>query len=68
MDLSVIIVNYRSASYTLHAVASVLGQEVESEHGGRRVSEVLVIDNGSPPEDAAMLGALPPSAQLAPQV
>jgi GT2 family glycosyltransferase len=64
MDLSVIIVNYRSASYTLHAVASALAQEVDSEAGGRGGIEVLVIDNGSSPEDVAILEGLPRSVKL----
>jgi len=64
VDLSIVIVNYRSASYALHAVASALGQEVESERGGRGSLEVVVIDNGSPPEDAAVLEGLPQSARV----
>jgi len=65
MDLSVIIVNYRSASYTLHAVASALEQEVaRPDGGGRGEMEVLVIDNGSPPEDGAVLEGLPQSVRL----
>ena len=64
MDLSVIIVNYRSASYTLHAVTSALAQEVDSEAGGRRGIEVLVIDNGSSSEDAALLEGLPGTVRL----
>ncbi len=31
MDLSVIIVNYPSASYALYAIGSILKQEVKSE-------------------------------------
>ena len=65
MDLSIIIVNYRSASYTLHAVASALEQEVARSDGdGRGEMEVLVIDNGSSPEDAALLEGLPRSVKL----
>jgi GT2 family glycosyltransferase len=64
IDLSVIIVNYRSASFTLHAVASALGHELESEGGGRGELEALVIDNGSPPEDVAMLEGLPQSVRV----
>jgi GT2 family glycosyltransferase len=64
VDLSVIIVNYRSASYTLHAVASALEQEVESKTGGRGAIEILVIDNGSPPEDVALLEGLPQSVRI----
>lgn len=64
MDLSVIIVNFCSASDTLHAVASALEQEVASDTGGRGTVEVLVIDNGSPPEDVAILEGLPRSVKL----
>ncbi len=64
MDLSVVIVNYRSASYTLHAVASALEQEVGFEGCARAEVEVLVIDNGSSPEDAALLEGLPRSVRL----
>ncbi|MBI2902625.1 MAG: glycosyltransferase family 2 protein [Candidatus Methylomirabilis oxyfera] len=64
MDLSVIIVNYYSASYTLHAVASVLNQEIASEEGGRGTMEILVIDNGSSPEDVAALESLPGSVRV----
>ena len=64
MDLSVIVVNYHSASHTLHAVASALEQEVESKAGGRGAIEILVIDNGSPPEDVALLEGLPQSVRM----
>jgi len=64
MDLSIIIVNYHSAFYTLRAIASVLAQEIDSEGGGRGTVEVLVIDNGSPPEDQARLDSLPESVRL----
>lgn len=64
MDLSVIIVNYHSASHTLHAVASALEQEVESTTGGRGAIEIFVIDNGSPPEDVALLEGLPQSVRI----
>ncbi|MGH7369429.1 MAG: glycosyltransferase family 2 protein, partial [Candidatus Methylomirabilaceae bacterium] len=64
MDLSVIIVNYHSAQYALHAVSSVLGQDVESERGGRSPLEIVVIDNGSSAEDAALLDGLPQSVRL----
>lgn len=64
MDLSVIIVNYRSAAYTLHAVTSAFEQELESASGGRGTLEVLVIDNGSPPEDVALLAGLPCSVKM----
>lgn len=64
MDLSVIIVNYQSARYTLQAVATALGQRVGSENGGLGAMEVLVIDNGSPPEDQTLLDRLPESVRL----
>lgn len=65
MDLSVVIVNYRSASYTLHAVSSALEQEVVADGvGGGGSMEVLVIDNGSSSEDAALLEGLPRQARL----
>jgi GT2 family glycosyltransferase len=64
MDLSVIVVNYRSASYTLHAVASALGQEVATERGERAATEIVVIDNGSSHEDVALLDGLPRQVTL----
>jgi len=64
MDLSIIIVNYRSAFYTLRAIASVLAQEIDSEGGGRGTVEVLVIDNGSPIDDVAVLEGVPRAVRL----
>ncbi len=56
VDLTVLIVNYNSARYTVDCVRDLLDQEIEGQHGGSR--QIVVIENSSPNDDLSLLDPL----------
>lgn len=64
MDLSVVIVNYRSAADVLGAVASLLEQTFFVENNRPGKLEILVVDNTPFDEEAKLLAQLPSRVKL----
>ncbi|MEQ8767705.1 MAG: glycosyltransferase family 2 protein [Planctomycetota bacterium] len=56
VDLTVLIVNYNSARYTVDCVRDILDQDFEGKLGGTR--QIVVIENKSPNDDLSLLEPL----------
>lgn len=64
VDLSAIIVNHNVSGLVLETVASLRRQKFAGLDGNEGLLEILVIDNASTPEEAALLQELPPGVLL----